>query len=113
MGCGEGPKLFAFWAPNFSQFSFAEADRNLVDLLQEIAMPAPTIEDAIDALRKLPPERQAELASYIFDLATDEREPEEISPADLPSVLEGLEQAKRRQFASTERVAEVLGRLTK
>ena len=76
-------------------------------------MPAPTIDDAIEALRKLSPERQAELAGYIFHLATDEREPEDIDPADLPSVLEGLEQAKRRQFASPERVAEVLGRATK
>lgn len=76
-------------------------------------MPAPTIEDAIVALRKLSPDRQAELAGYIFHLATDERELEDIDPADLPSVLEGLEQARRRQFASPERVAEVLGRATK
>jgi hypothetical protein len=76
-------------------------------------MPAPTIDDAIEALRKLPPDRQHELAGYIFHLATDERELESIDPADLPSVLEGLEQAKRRQFVSPERVAEVLGRTTK
>ena len=76
-------------------------------------MPAPTIDDAIDALRKLPPDRQNELAGYIFHLATDEREPEDIDPADMPSVLEGLEQARRRHFASPERVAEVLGRDTK
>jgi hypothetical protein len=73
-------------------------------------MPAPTIEDAIEALRNLPPDRQEELAGYIFHLATDEREPEDIDPADLPSVLEGREQAQRRQFASPERVAQVLGR---
>lgn len=72
-------------------------------------MQAPSIEDAIAALRNLPPERQDELASYIFHLATDDREPEEIDAADLPSVLEGLEQAKRRQFASPERIAEALG----
>ena len=76
-------------------------------------MPVPTIDDAIDALRKLPPDRQQELAGYIFHLATDERQPEDIDPADLPSVLEGLEQAKRRQFASPERVAQVLGRSSK
>ena len=76
-------------------------------------MPAPTIDDAIDALRKLPPDRQRELAGYIFHLATDEREPEDIDPADLPSVLEGLEQANGRQFASSDRVAELLGRATK
>lgn len=76
-------------------------------------MEDPTIDDAIDALRKLAPERQAELASYIFHLATDEREPEDIDAADLPSVLEGLEQAKRGQFASPERVRQVLGRAMK
>lgn len=76
-------------------------------------MQAPTIEDAIAALRKLPADRQAELAGYILHLATDDREPEDIDPADLPAVLEGLEQARRRQFASPERVAEVLGRIRK
>lgn len=76
-------------------------------------MSAPTIDDAIAALRRLPPERQQELAGYIYQLATDDREPEEIDPADLPSVIEGLAQAKRRQFASPERVAEVLGLTSK
>ncbi len=71
-------------------------------------MSAPTIEDAIAALRRLSPERQDELAGYILNLATDE--PEDIDPEALPAVLEGLEQAERRQFASPERVAEVLGR---
>lgn len=76
-------------------------------------MPEPTIDDAIEALRKLPLERQKELAGYIFHLATDDREPEDIATDDLPSVLEGLEQAKRRQFASPERVDEILGRRPK
>lgn len=66
-------------------------------------MPAPTIEDAITALRKLSPERQHELAAYICHLASDE--PEDIDPADLPSVLEGLAQAERGEFASDEQVA--------
>ena len=47
---------------------------------KETAVPAPTIEDAIDALRKLSPERQQELAPYICHLAKDE--PEAIDPAD-------------------------------
>ena len=72
-------------------------------------MRTPTIDDAIEALRKLAPDRQQELAGYIFHLATDEREPEDIDPTDLPFVLEGLEQAKRRQFASPARIADVLG----
>jgi len=54
-------------------------------------MPAPTINDAIET----------------------SREPEDIAPADLPSVLEGLRQAKRSRFASTERVAELCGRSLK
>lgn len=76
-------------------------------------MSAPTIDDAIDALRKLPPERQQELAGYIFHLASDDGEPEVIDPAHLPSVLEGLEQAKRGQFASPERVAAAFRRFEK
>ena len=68
------------------------------------------IEQAIDALRKLPPERQEELARYICALAVDDAEPEPIDPAHLTSVLEGLEQAGQRRFASPERVNAALGR---
>ena len=74
-------------------------------------MSAPTIDDAIAALRKLSPERQQELAGYICDLAHEE--PEEIDPAHLPAVLEGLEQAERGQFASPERVAAAFRRFEK
>jgi hypothetical protein len=38
----------------------------------------------------------------LLDLASSEGEPEAIDPAHLPSVLEGLAQAKRRQFATDE-----------
>ncbi len=74
-------------------------------------MPAPTIEDAIDALRRLSPETQQELASYIYHLANDE--PEDINPADLPSVLKGMAQAERKQFATEEQVAAVFARFGK
>ena len=72
-------------------------------------MPTPTIEDAVTALRRLSPERQRQLAPYIYHLAADEREPEEIDAADLAAVTEGLEQARHRQFASPDRVAAILG----
>ena len=72
-------------------------------------MPAPTIEEAIEALRKLPPRRQHELAGYILNLAPNHREPEPVDPADLPFVMEGLDQANRRQFASPDHVARALG----
>lgn len=68
-------------------------------------MPAPTIEEAIDALRRLTPERQQELAPYICYLANEE--PKDINPADLPSVLEGMAQAERRKYATDQRVAAV------
>ena len=74
-------------------------------------MPTPTIEDAIDALRQLTPKRQQELAAYICHLANDE--PEDIDPADLPSVLEGMAQAKRGEFATDEQVAAVFARFGK
>ena len=76
-------------------------------------MPAPTIDEAIAALHRLPPDRQDELASYIFHLATEDSALEAVDPDDVASVNEGLEQANRRQFASPERVAEVLGRSSK
>jgi hypothetical protein len=53
------------------------------------------MDQAIDALRKLSPARQNELADYIRQLAADERKPEEIDPAHLPAVLEGLERGER------------------
>ena len=72
-------------------------------------MTLPTIEQAIEALRNLPPQRQQELAGYIVQLAAEDRAPEDVDPADLAAVTEGLAQAKRRQFAAPERVAAALG----
>ena len=67
-------------------------------------MSTPTIDQAIDALRQLSPERQQELAGYICRLAVDDPEPEEISPADLPAILEGLAQIARGEYATPEQV---------
>jgi len=69
-------------------------------------MQSPTIDQAIEALRKLSPERQQELAGYICQLAAEDREPEDIDPAHLPAVLEGLAQAQRGDFATPEQVEE-------
>ena len=62
-----------------------------------------TIDEAIDALRKLSPERQFEIAGFIKALA-EESEPEEIDADHLPDVLEGLEQVRRGERASDEDV---------
>ena len=58
------------------------------------------LERALEAVRRLPPESQDEIALAMLTLSGSEGEPEDIDPAHLPAVLEGLNQAKRRAFAS-------------
>ncbi len=58
------------------------------------------LERAVEAVSRLPPDTQDEIARATLRLAASDGEPEEIDPAHLPAVLEGLTQAKRRQFAS-------------
>jgi nitrate reductase assembly molybdenum cofactor insertion protein NarJ len=70
--------------------------------LTEEAVSNRSIEHAIDALRKLPPGRQEELADFICELA--EAGPETIQAAYLPAVLEGLAQMERGEFASDDEV---------
>jgi hypothetical protein len=56
------------------------------------------LEKALEAVRRLPPATQDEIARAMLQFAAGE--PEEIDAAHLPAVLEGLGQAKRRQYAS-------------
>ena len=58
------------------------------------------LEMALEAVRRLPPDSQDDIARAMLTLIGSEGEPEEIDPAHLPAVLEGLAQAKRREFAS-------------
>jgi hypothetical protein len=62
------------------------------------------LEQALEAVRRLPPDTQDEIARAMLNLAGDGGQPEEIDPAHLPAVLEGLAQAKRRQFATDDEV---------
>ena len=61
------------------------------------------LNQALEMLHRLPPERQEHIARAILALAND-GEPEEIDPEDLPAVLEGLAQIERGEFASDEEV---------
>lgn len=70
-----------------------------------------SIDRAIEALRQASPQRQSEIADYIIQLAKDE--PEDIEPAALPAVLEGMAQAKRGEFATDEQVAAAFARFGK
>ena len=60
------------------------------------------LEKALDAVRRLPPRNQDEIAQAMLTLAGEEGEPEAIDPAYLSAVMEGLAQAKGRQFATDE-----------
>ena len=62
------------------------------------------LEKALEAVRRLPPDSQDEIALAMLTLSGHEGEPEEIDSAHLPAVLEGLAQAKRRQFATDAEV---------
>ena len=62
------------------------------------------LEKALAAVRQLPPDSQDEIALAMLNLSGQAGEPEEIDPAHLAAVLEGLAQAKRRQFATDAEV---------
>lgn len=60
------------------------------------------LDKALEAVRRLGPDSQDEIALAMLALAGDEVDSEMIDPAHLPAVLEGLAQAQRREFASDE-----------
>jgi hypothetical protein len=62
------------------------------------------LEKALESVRRLPPDDQDRIALAMLTLSGREGEPEEVDPAHLPAVLEGIAQAKRRQFATDAEV---------
>jgi DNA-binding TFAR19-related protein (PDSD5 family) len=68
------------------------------------------LEQALEAVRRLPPESQDEIARAMLHLATSNGTPEAITPAHLAAVLEGLAQAQRREFASDVEIEEAFRR---
>ena len=67
------------------------------------------LDQALQAVRRLPPEAQNEIAEAMLHLASEE-EPEQVDPTHLAAILEGLSQAKRREFASDIEVEEAFRR---
>ena len=59
------------------------------------------VDDAVSAIQRLPRERREELARLVLRLANQDDDPEPVDPTHLPALLEGLAQAKRREFASS------------
>jgi DNA-binding transcriptional regulator YdaS (Cro superfamily) len=62
------------------------------------------LEQAVETVRRLPPDSQDEIARAMLTLAGNEGEPEAIDPAHLADVLESLAQARRREFATDAEV---------
>lgn len=58
------------------------------------------LEQALEAVSRLSPEGQDEIARAMLRLAGNDDEPEEVDAAHLTAVLEALAQVKRREFAS-------------
>lgn len=68
------------------------------------------LDKAFDAVRRLPPSNQDEIARAMLSLARADGEPEDIDPEHLSDVLEGLAQARRREFATESEVAAAFAR---
>jgi hypothetical protein len=68
------------------------------------------LEKAIEVVRKLPADSQDEIARAMLSFSANDGEPDIIDPDDLPAVLEGLAQARRREFATDEEVEAALRR---
>lgn len=66
--------------------------------------------EALEAVTRLSPESQDEIARAMLHLAGADRECEDIPAAHLVAVLEGLAQAKAGQFAPVEAVEAALRR---
>jgi hypothetical protein len=62
------------------------------------------LDQALEAVRRLPRDTQDEIARTMLELVDSEVLSEAIDAAHLPAVLEGLEQAKCGEFASDSEV---------
>lgn len=58
------------------------------------------LEQAIAMARALPPDTQDEIARAVLHLAGSEADEEPIDAAHLPAVLQGLAEARRREFST-------------
>jgi hypothetical protein len=68
------------------------------------------LDKALEVVRRLPADSQDEIARAMLTLSDNEGEPESIAATHLPAVLEGLAQAKRRDFATEAEIAAILRR---
>lgn len=62
------------------------------------------LDEAFEAVRRLPQDAQDDIARTMLRLATGDGEPEPVDSTHLAAVLEGLAQAKSRRFAADAEV---------
>jgi len=62
------------------------------------------LEKALEAVQRLPPDGQDEIARAMLSLAGSAEELEVIDPAHIADVLESMAQAQRHQFATDAEV---------
>ncbi len=62
------------------------------------------LEQALEVVRRLPAEKQDEIARAMLALVDAHRQPESIDPSHLTDVQESLAQAKRLEFATDAQV---------
>jgi hypothetical protein len=65
-----------------------------------IAAMTKLLDKALEVVRRLPSDSQDEIARAMLTLSDSDGEPEVIETAHLAAVLDGLAQAKRREFAT-------------
>ena len=63
------------------------------------------LDDAVAAVRRLPAERQDEIAAAMVGLADQDGMPETIDPDHLAAIDQGLAEIERGDFASDDEVA--------
>ena len=68
------------------------------------------LDQALEAVRRLPPDSQDEIARAMLSLSDNDGEAEPIDAAHLSIVMEGLAQAKRREFATDAEIEAILRR---
>jgi len=68
------------------------------------------LDHALEAVRRLPPDSQDEIARATLTLSDVDGEAEAIDAAHLSAVLEGLAQAKRRDFATDAEIEAIFRR---
>jgi hypothetical protein len=62
------------------------------------------LQKALETIQGLPADRQDEIARAMLSLAGRDEDSEELNPADLPAVLEGLAQFRRGDLATQAEV---------